>query len=153
VTANNRKNEFTVVTYSGVEYSWPYSVTDPRPGRDDRIKDVYVDCELGREAFTYTLESGVEATVHIEQVLEYNQDPGYLAELLVYRLSLEAKGRVEESALSCRQIAKRLHTSLPQLYRLLDPSNTGKSMTQLVTLLHILGCDVDLVVRENDGRR
>jgi hypothetical protein len=38
-----------------------------------------VDDELGREAFTYTLESGREGTVHVEQVLDYHRDPGYLA--------------------------------------------------------------------------
>ena len=45
-----------------------------------------------------------------------------------------------------RQIAKRLKPSVPQLYRLLDSANTRKSMSQLVALLHVLDCDVDLVV-------
>ena len=31
----------------------------------------------GREAFTYVLHSGRTGTVHVEQVLEYNQDPTY----------------------------------------------------------------------------
>jgi hypothetical protein len=48
--------------------------------------------------------------------------------------------------LSRRQIAKRLKTSVPQLYRLLDPANTRKSINQLVALLHVLNCQVDLVV-------
>jgi len=43
-----------------------------------------------------------------------------------------------------RQIAKRLKPSVPQLYRLLDSANTRKSMSQLVALLHVLDCDVDL---------
>jgi len=103
---------------------------------------------LGNEAFTYILESGEEGSVHIEQVLEYNEDPKYLADLLTYRLSLEARERIEHSELSRRQVAKRLKTSVPQLYRLLDPANTRKSMRQLVALLHILNCDVDLVVKE-----
>ena len=40
------------------------------------------------------------------------------------------------------------YTSVPQLYRLLDPANHRKSMRQLISLLHVLNCDVDLVVKE-----
>jgi len=72
----------------------------------------------------------------------------YMAELLTYRLSLEAQQCIANSELSRRQIAKRLKTSVPQLYRLLDPTNARKSMKQLVALLHILNCDVDLVVKK-----
>jgi hypothetical protein len=151
VTANNRRNEFSVVTRSGATYTFPYAESDPRPGADDRIDEVFVDKELGSEAFTYVLESGTEGTVHIEQVLEYNEDPMYLAELLTYKLTLEAQRGIEGSGLSRRQIAKRLKTSLPQLYRLLDPTNTNKSMNQLVALLHILNRDIDLVVRKRNA--
>jgi hypothetical protein len=148
IKSNNRKQEFSVVTYSGVEYSFPYSKADPRPTADNRIEEMSVDKELGKEAFTYALESGEEGTVHIEQVLEYNEDPKYLADLLTYKLSLEAQKCIEDSELSRRQMAKQLKTSVPQLYRLLDPSNTSKSMSQLIALLHILNCDVDLVVKK-----
>jgi hypothetical protein len=148
VTPNNRKNEFSVINRSGVEYPFPYSEADPRPNGDDRIVEIFVDKELGNEAFTYMLESGEEGSIHIEQVLEYNEDPKYLADLLTYKLSLEARKCIESSELSRRQVAKRLKTSVPQLYRLLDPANTRKSMKQLVALLHILDCDVDLVVKK-----
>ncbi len=126
-------------------------MAEPRPIADNRIEELSVDKELGKEAFTYVLESGEEGSVHIEQVLEYNEDPKYLADLLTYKLSLEAQKRIETSELSRRQMAKRLKTSVPQLYRLLDPSNTRKSMTQLVALLHILNCDVDLVVKKRSA--
>ncbi|MFQ5660534.1 MAG: hypothetical protein ACE5GZ_08905 [Gammaproteobacteria bacterium] len=148
VTSHNRKREFSVTIRSGVIYSFPYSETEPQPSTDDRIDEVFVDKEMGNEAFTYILESGKEGSVHIEQVLEYHEDPKYLAELLIYKLSVEAQRRIKNSALSRRQVAKRLNTSVPQLYRLLDPANTRKSMNQLITLLHILNCDVDLVVKK-----
>jgi predicted XRE-type DNA-binding protein len=148
VTVNNRKKEFMVTVYSGAEYSFPYSEAEPSPIPTNTIKEVIVDKELGREAITYTLESGDEGSIHIEQILEYNEDPKYLAELLTYRLSLEAQQCIETSELSRRQIAKRLKTSVPQLYRLLDPANAKKSMKQLVALLHILNCDVELVVKK-----
>jgi hypothetical protein len=147
VTSNNRRNEFTVVTRSGATYTFPYTQADPQPNSEDRLEEVFVDKELGNEAFTYILGSGEEGSIHIEQVLEYNDDPKYLAELLIYKLTLEAQEGIEGSGLSMRQIAKRLKTSVPQLYRLLDPANTRKSMSQLVTLLHVLDRDVDLVVK------
>ena len=153
ITSNNRKNEFYVITRSGAEYPYPYSEAVPRPSSDDRIAEVFVDKEFGNEAFTYVLESGSEGTVHIEQVLEYNEDPKYLADLLTYKLTVEAKKRIESSELSLRHVAKRLKTSVPQLYRLLDPANTRKSMKQLVALLHILNCDNDLVVKKRVRRR
>ncbi len=113
-----------------------------------------VDPELGREGFTYTLRSGREGTVHIEQVLENNQDPAYLRDALLYKLTLEAQKRVEASGLSKRAMVRRLGTSATQLYRLLDQKNYRKSVDQLLALLHILDCDVDLVVRvKTSGRR
>jgi hypothetical protein len=148
VTLNNRRNEFSVVTRSGAAYSFPYAEADPRPSSENRIEEAFVDRELANEAFTYILESGEEGSVHIEQILEYNKDPRYLAELLTYKLTLEAQRGIERSGLSRRQIAKRLKTSVPQLYRLLDPANTRKSMNQLVALLHVLNCDVELVVKK-----
>ena len=148
VASNNRRHEFTVVTRSGATYTFPYSEADPCPTSDDRLAEVFVDKELGNEAVTYILESGEDGSIHIEHILEYNEDPKYLAELLTYKLTLEAQEGIEGSGLSMRQIAKRLKTSVPQLYRLLDPVNTRKSMSQLVALLHVLNCDVDLVVKK-----
>jgi len=148
VDINNRRKEFSVLTYSGARYTFPYTKSTPRPGASNRIERVFVDKELANEAITYVLQSGDEGSIHIEQILEYNEDPAYLAELLTYKLTLEAQQRIEGSGLSRRQIAKRLNTSLPQLYRLLDPANTRKSMNQLVTLLHVLNCNVDMVVKK-----
>jgi hypothetical protein len=150
VTVNNRKSEFSITNRSGQEFCYPYQKTDPQPTVNDRIQEVYVDKELASEAFTFALESGEEGSVHIEQILEYNEDPDYFTNLLIYRLTLEALKHVDASALSRRQLAKRLKTSVPQLYRLLDPANTNKSMKQLVALLHVLDCDVDLVINERN---
>ena len=148
---NNRRKEFSVLTRSGAHYTFPYAKSTPRPETDNRIEDVFVDKELASEAVTYVLQSGDEGSIHIEQILEYNKDPAYLAELLTYKLTLEARQRIDSGGLSRRQVAKRLNTSLPQLYRLLDPANTRKSMNQLVTLLHILNCNVDMVVRKKNA--
>ena len=113
--------------------------------------EVGIDEELGREGFVYTLKSGVEGTIHVEQVLEYNEDPGYMRDLLLYRLTVEAQRGVEESPLSKREIIRRMNTSAAQLYRLLDPTNYRKSVDQLLKLLHVLDRDVDLVVRRKSA--
>lgn len=148
IDANNRKGEFRVVTYSGDTYVFPYVKAEPQPESADRVADAYVDRELGREAFTYVLESGDEGSVHLDQVLEYNEDPTYLRDLLIYQLTIEARKRVDVSGLSRRELARRLNTSVPQLYRLLDSANNRKSMSQLIALLQVLDCNVDLVVTD-----
>ena len=74
------------------------SKAEPTPNTDDPIERLFVDAELDREAFTFLLESGDEGTVHIDQVLEYNQDPRYLGDALLYKLTLEAQQRVENDA-------------------------------------------------------
>jgi hypothetical protein len=151
VEANNRKAEFRVVTYSGKAYVFPYVKAHPQPASDDKVADAYVDQELAKEAFTYVLESGDEGSIHLDQVLEYNDDPTYLGDLLTYQLTVEARRRIEESGLSRREVARRLKTSVPQLYRLLDTTNTRKSINQLVSLLQVLNCSVDLVVTDKDA--
>ena len=147
VRHNNRKKVFEVRT-STRTLVFPFSEADLTPTTEDPIMELHVDPEAGREAFTYVLGSGRTGTVHVEQVLEYNQDPTYLRNLLLYRLTLEAQKRVAASPLSKREIVRRLGTSAAQLYRLLDQTNHRKSVDQLLALLQVLNCDVDLVVRE-----
>ncbi len=156
VRANNRKKAFEVETRKGA-LPFLYSLCEPAPTSDDRVVDVFVDVELGREAFTYVLDSGAEGSVHLDSVLEYNEDPSYMADLTLYRLTTDAKARFEESALSAREVARRLGTSPTQLYRLLDPTNYSKSIRQLLSLLYVLGLEVDVEVRDRprarEGRR
>ena len=146
VIHNNRRKGFDVRT-PRVRLWFPYGKLDVRPTAEDPVVRVGVDPELGREGFTYELKSGKQGTVHIEQVLEYNQDPGHLRDLLLYKLTLEAQKRVAKSALSRREIIRRLGTSAAQFYRLLDQTNYRKSVDQVLSLLHVLDCDVDLVIR------
>jgi len=146
VDANNRKRAFEVKT-SRQTFLFPYIKADPPPTTSDQIVDVSIDDELGREGFTYKLASGIEGSLHIEQVLEYNQDPSYMRDLLLYKLTIEAQKRVAASALSKREIIRRLGTSPAQFYRLLDSTDYRKSVDKILLLLHVLDCDVDVVVR------
>ena len=146
VRANNRKRAFELVA-ANKRLSFPYLKTEPAPTQENPVVRVFPDDEVAREAFTYALQSGQTGTVHVEQVLEYHRDPNYLRDLLLYRLTVEAQRRIHASQLSKREIVRRLGTSAAQLYRLLDQSNYRKSVDQLLSLLQVLDCDVDLVVR------
>jgi hypothetical protein len=146
VTHNNRKKIFEV-RISTRRLAFPFFKADPAPTIQDPVIELSVDPEAGREAFTYVLHSGLSGTVHVEQVLEYNRDPSYLRNLLLYRLTLEAQRRIADSPLSKREIVRRLGTSAAQLYRLLDQTNYRKSIDQVLALLQVLNCDIDLVVR------
>jgi hypothetical protein len=146
VTANNRKKAFEAHTRRGA-FTYPYAKLDVAPSPDDRIVTVYVDKELGREAFTYQLESGREDSIHIDRVLEQNQDARYMTDLLLYRLTVEANERLNGSSMTVRGLARQLHTSPAQIYRLLDTTNYRKSVRQMLDLLYHLDCEVELVVR------
>lgn len=146
VEANNRKRAFEVRTRRDT-YLFPYSVCTPAPSREDRVVETYVDLELAREGFTYVTESGEEGSIHVDSVLEYNEDPAHLADLALYRLTTQARERFDASSLSAREVARRLDTSPAQLYRLLDPTNYTKSVRQLLSLLYVLGWEVDVEIK------
>ena len=152
VAANNRKHVFEVQTRRQM-LVFPYAKADPSPSPSDRVAEVFVDPELDREGFTYRLGSGDEGSIHVDAVLEYNEDPSYMAELTLYRLTQEAKSRFETSGLSAREVSRWLGTSPTQLYRLLDPTNYSKSVRQLISLLYVLGCEVDVEVKERPRPR
>lgn len=147
---NNRRHAFEVGTSRG-SLAFPYAKADPTPSAADSVVEVAVDQELGREVFTYRLASGSEGSVHVEQVLEYNRDPSYMRDLLLYRLTIEAQKCLDASSLSKREIIRRLGTSPAQFYRLLDTTNYRKSMDKLLLLLQVIDCDVEFVVRAKGG--
>jgi hypothetical protein len=102
---------------NGKHLIFPYAYLRLKPDTNNRIADVKVDSELGKEAFTYTLENGDEDSIHSDQVLEYNKDPNYLRDMLLYKLTIEAQKSLKASSLSHREIFRRLGTSASQLYR------------------------------------
>jgi hypothetical protein len=81
----------------------------------------------------------------------YNQDPGHLRDLLLYRLTLEAQKCIATTTLPKREIVRRLGTSPSQLYRLVDQTNYRKSVDQMLRLLQVLNCDVEFVVRRKSA--
>jgi predicted XRE-type DNA-binding protein len=150
VAANNRRRVFEVTTRRG-QWPFPYGKAEPEPTASDPLVELFIDPELGREGFTYVLASGAEGSVHIDHVLDYNEEPGYMRDLLLYNLTVEALARMEASRLSKREIIRRLGTSPSQFYRLIDPTNYRKSVDKILSLLQVLGCEVEVTVRQRSA--
>ncbi len=147
VHLNNRKQLFEIEAGES-PLTFPYAKCEVSISRGNPIEKVWLDPELGNEAFTFTMKDGTEGTVHIDHVLEFNRDPKFMAELLLYKLSLEVKKHLISCGISNREVIRRLGTSASQYYRLLDPTNTKKSVSQMLGLLQILGWSVDIFVKD-----
>lgn len=145
VAHNNRRRGFTVVANSSSHW-FPYAKLPEKLRRNDHVVATWVDAELGNEGFSYRFSSGAEGAVHVDAVLAYNRDPTYVREMLLHKLTLAAREQLEGSGLSRREVIRLLGTSPAQLYRLLDTTNCRKSVDQMVKLLTVLDCDVELVV-------
>lgn len=152
VSVNPRKKAFEVRTSRG-SYEVPFSRLRLVPRAENAVVEVHVDPELGHEAFTYQLASGDEDTIHIDTVLELTADPEYLQNLLLHKLTVEARKGLEASGLSKRHVARQLRTSPSQLYRLLDPGNPRQSVGQLLALLELVGKEVEFIVRPRGAKR
>jgi len=147
IKANNRRRAFEVTCANG-EFIFPYEKADPRPGRDDPIVELFIDPDLAHEGFSYVLASGADGCVLLDWVFAYNEEPGYMRDLLLHNLTVQTLDRLEATRLSKREIIRRLGTSPAQFYRLIDPTNYRKSVDKMLLLLQVLGCEVDLVVRD-----
>lgn len=143
VVINNKKKTFIIISNKQV-FEFPYSKLKIKPSCKDRIIKFFVDRELGNEAFSYVLESGKEGTVHIDQVLEYNQDSEYLREMLLYKLTLQAQKLIEKQKISRREVIRRLGTSPTQFYRLIDQTFYNKTIDQMIKLLAALDCHIEI---------
>src|SRR3954470_8340347 len=93
VDANNRRKAFEL-TVGPRKLLFPFSKLRVQPDATNRVAEVYVDAELGNEAFTYCLRDGSEDTIHLDSVLEYNEDPEYMRELLLHKLTVAANKRL-----------------------------------------------------------
>ena len=144
VFANNRKRNFSIQTSRGI-MAYPYSRLAIKPSQVDPIVSVYTDPELGHEGVTVILRSGAQDTIHVDHVLDYNRDPEYLCELMLHNLTVKALEAIKESEITRRELARRLKTSPKQIYRLLDPTFYGKTINQMIKLLHVLGQSVSIV--------
>jgi len=82
----------------------------------------------------------------LDAFLDYNSDPDFLKNLAIHKLTIDALKAIKSAGLSKHEIIRRLKTSPSQLYRLLDPKNSKKSVDEMLRLLAVLGCDVEWYV-------
>ena len=151
IERNNRKKTFSV-TSSKSTFIYPFANLDPPPTIINPLDMIWIDDDFGGEAFSYKLRDGKSGTVHIDHILEYNREPNYMTELLLYKLTIEAKKYVEITPLSKREIIRNLGTSPSQYYRLLDQTNVTKSINKMLNLLQVLGCEMDIIFRDGDTK-
>ena len=146
VLYNARKKSIDIIA-NKKSYTLPYSRLRLKPKLADPIEAIYIDPELAREGVTYRLKSGKEDSVPISAFLDYNRDPDYLRNLALHQFSIIAIKAVKHCQLSKHELCRRLCTSPSQLYRLLDPTNTKKSVDEMLRLLSVLGCEIDWDIR------
>lgn len=138
VSLNRRKKSVEIV-FGKRSLSLPFTRLRLRPSVKDPIALIEVDLELARRAVTYRLASGKSDSVHLDAFLDYNRDPDLLRQVTLHKLTAEAIQLVNKSGLSKHEIIRRLETSPSQLYRLLDPANSTKSVDEMIKLLGVLG--------------
>lgn len=144
VKLNNKKKSIDVLLSDKRVLTLPLSQLDLKPSAVNPIVEIFVDRELGGKGITYFLKSGKENSVPMDAFLDYNKDPEYLKKILLYKITLEAQSRLKKSSLSKNEITRRLKTSPSQLSRLLDPTNKTKTFDNMLKLLAVLGCEVEL---------
>jgi hypothetical protein len=152
VTFSNHRRDFCVRVGGRVQ-RYSYARLEDPPEAGDSVVEAVPDPEIANEGFVYRTASCRTGTVHAEQVLDYNQDPRYLRDTLLYELTLAARARIADAGLSRREVARRLGTSPAQLYRLLDQTNKRKSMDRMLGLLAVLDLDVRMTVCPKAPRR
>lgn len=146
VRFDNRKQAFHVTTAKRT-YELPYAAMDRSRGRLTVVK-AWPDPEMGRQGFAFELDSGESGGVHLDNVLLVNGDPRAVLENTLYKLTLAAEDALAESGVSKRALSRLMGTSMSQIARLLDATNHRKSVEQMISLLRVLGHDVEVVVRK-----
>jgi len=140
-----------VETARGV-FECPWAHLEVVPSSKDPIERVGPDPEIGNEGFTYRLSSGAEGTVHVDHILRLAGDPECLRVELLYGLTNEARDVLRASGRTKRSLCRQLGTSLAQMARLLDPTNTRKSIDQMVRLMGAMGKRVEFRVANGLNR-
>lgn len=143
---NRKKKGFEIKTAKG-DFFYPFAKLNPAPISENGIVEAWIDPDLGNEGITYRFASGDEGSLPLDAFLDYNSEPGYVREALLYQLTLEARKIMKTCGLSIREVARKLKTSPTQIYRLLDPANTSKTIDELHRVITNLGGEIELKMR------
>lgn len=143
VDVNNYAKKIAIEV-KGAVYDMPFAKLMTKPTSHNPIIEIFVDQELASEAVTYMLKNGEVDSIPLDAFLDYNRNPDYLKKMFLFEMTNVALDKLKSSQISKNEVCKRLRTSPSQLARLLDPTNTKKTMDKMLELLVILGADIQL---------
>lgn len=141
VLAHTKKRAF-IVQAGKSTYEVPYAKLTVKPTPQDPLVSVYVDKELAGLGFSYSLRSGKEDSMLLDQILDMNHDPEIARKRTLYDLTCLAQETIQRSKIPKRAVARRLGCTPTHLYRLLDQTFYSKTIDQLVKLLSVLGVEL-----------
>ncbi len=150
VALNRRKKAIEIETKKGL-LSLPFSRLPLVPTAADPIFSMEIDPELASMGISYSLKSGKEGTVLVDAFLDYNRDPDYLRIWMLHELTGKALKLLKGAGISKHEITRRLKTSPSQLARLLDPTNSSKSLDEMVRLITVLGYRLEWQIVKEAG--
>ena len=145
VAINRRKKTFDV-DLGRSRYSIAFARLDPRPTADDPVEEANIDprsrargsctgSRRGPRALCSRIKSSVKQKIR------------YLRRILLHRVTVEARDRLTASGICKRgggpEAGRLSRPALPAARR----PNQRKSVDQMLRLLQVLDCGVDLVVR------
>ena len=134
VAFDNRKKVFYLEYTSGLHVECPYSALGIR----DKVVAVAPDRESGRHSFYFVLTNGKKEFVPFDQPLYVVQNPEYVKQNTLYKVTKQLNEFIEKEKVSKRELARRLGTSMSQLSRLLDTANYKKELSRLIELAAML---------------
>ncbi|MEK6706554.1 MAG: helix-turn-helix transcriptional regulator [Bdellovibrionota bacterium] len=134
VEFDNKKRVFHLEYTSGLKFDCPYFSLGIR----DKVIDAGPDPEVGGHSFYFILGNGKKDYVPFDQPLHIAQNPEYVKEQTLYRMTKRINEFIEREGISKRELARRLNTSTSQLSRLLDTANYKKELSRLIEIATIL---------------
>lgn len=134
VVFDNKKRVFHLEYASGLKIDCPYFSL----GIEERIINAGPDPEVGGHSFYFTTERGRTEYVPFDQPLHIVQNPEYVKEQTLYQMTKRINEFIDREGVSKRELARRLHTSMSQLSRLLDTTNYSKDLSRLIEIATIL---------------
>ena len=134
VKADNKKKVFHLEYTSGLKLECPYSAL----GIHHKVTSAAPDPEVGGHSFYFILDNGDKNYVPYDQPLHIEQNPEFIKNQTLYEVTKQLNQFIRLAKISKRELARRLHTSLSQLLRLLDTTNYKKELSRLIEIATLL---------------
>ena len=130
VAYDNKKRVFHLEYTTDLKLDCPYSALGIR----NKVVEAGPDSEVGGHSFYFVLDNGKKDYVPYDQPLHIVQNPEYVKEQALYEDTRQLNEFIEKAGISKRELARRLGTSMSQLFRLLDAPNYKKELSRLIEI-------------------